>query len=399
MRTANPTTGDSSAGVPVLAVVSDCVMPYNKGGKEARYAALLPRLASSGIRVEVYTMNWWGGSSSPVHDGVVMRAISPLLPLYRGERRSIRQALVFAVCSLRLMFRSFDALEADAIPFLQLYPLKVVSLVRRRPLLVTWHELWGADYWREYLGPAGRVAALLEASAVRLPNRIFAASEGTAERLRAIRGARGGVTVVPNGLDLDEVESAPAVPSSDVICVGRLLAHKKVDAVISAVAQLAGEGLPLTLTVIGQGPELERLGAQSRQLQVDHLVTFLAPVESRTELLGLVKGARVMAFPSEREGFGLVALEALACGTPVITSDHKDNEARHLVEDGVTGVVCPAETARIAAGIRTVLDAGEPMRHAAAASAIDNSWDVIAKGLAGSIFDALPASGAVTVSA
>jgi glycosyltransferase involved in cell wall biosynthesis len=382
---------------PILAVVSDAVMPYHTGGKEARYAALLPRLARAGFRVEVHTMKWWGAGSSRRHDGVTMYELSPLVPLYRGDRRSILQALVFALCSIRLLARRFDALEADAIPFLQLFPLKVVALLRRKPLFVTWHELWGAEYWRGYLGRAGTVAAMLESFAVRLPDHIFAASEGTAARIVALRGDRGGVTVVPNGLDVAEVGDAPALPSTDVICVGRLLAHKKVDIVIGAVAQLADEGLPLTLSVIGQGPELERLRSLSRALGVEGQVSFRPPVEGRRELLGLVKGARVLAFPSEREGFGMVALEALACGTPVITSNHPDNEARHLVRHGITGIVGPSEVSTIAAAVRAVLDAGAPMRTAAADSAADNSWDVVADGLAESIHGALRTAGAAHV--
>lgn len=373
---------------PVLAVVSDAVMPYHTGGKEARYAALLPRLARSGLHVEVHTMRWWGAGPDPVHQGVRMRAVSPLVPLYRGNRRSVLQAVVFALCSMRLLVRRFDALEADAIPFLQLFPLKLVALIRRKPLLVTWHELWGREYWRQYLGPAGVIAAAIEAFAVRLPDHIFAASEGTAERIRALRGDRG-VSVVPNGLDLADIAVAPPGPVTDVLCVGRLLAHKKVDVVVGAVARLRDQGLPVRLLVIGQGPERERLQALAEELGVPEQVEFRAPVEDRRELLGLIKSARVLAFPSEREGFGMVALEALACGTPVVTSGHPDNEARHLVRDGVTGVVGPAEVNTVAEGIVRVLDAGPRMREAARASVADSDWDTIAARLAGSIHTAL----------
>ncbi|GAB3256907.1 glycosyltransferase family 4 protein [Kineosporia babensis] len=379
--------------MPRLAVVSDAVMPYHTGGKEARYAALLPRLARSGLQIDLYTMKWWGSGPDPVHDGVALHALSPMLPLYRGERRSVLQAVVFALCSMRLLLRRFDALEADAIPFLQLFPLKLVALIRRKPLLVTWHELWGRDYWRQYLGPAGVIAAAIEAYAVRLPDHIFAASEGTAERIRVLRGERGGVSVVPNGLDLQHITAAPAGEPSDVLCVGRLLAHKKVDVVLEALAQLPG----LRLLVLGQGPELARLQALALNLGVAERVEFRPPVPDRLELLGLIKAARVLAFPSEREGFGMVALEALACGTPVVTSSHPDNEARRLVQPGVNGVVGPAQAAAVAEGIAQVLSAGAPMRAAARAGVADSDWETIADRLAGSIHTLLGATPPVAV--
>jgi glycosyltransferase involved in cell wall biosynthesis len=174
-----------------------------------------------------------------------------------------------------------------------------------------------------------------------------------------------------------------------VLCVGRLLAHKNVDVVVRAVSRLRDAGRPVRLLVIGQGPEQERLQALTDALGVRDLVEFRPPVEDRLELLGLIKAARVVAFPSEREGFGLVALEALACGTPVVTSGHPDNEARHLVRDGVTGVVCPAGAIEVAEGIARVLDAGPAMREAARASVADSDWDVIAARLATSIHSAL----------
>src|SRR4051812_29502761 len=97
-------------------------------------------------------MNWWGGRKVYRSGGVNYRAIAPRLSLYRGRRRSVLQAVVFAACCLRLLTRRFDAIEADHMPYLQLFPLRVVAWLRRRPLVVTWHESWGPDYWRAYMG-------------------------------------------------------------------------------------------------------------------------------------------------------------------------------------------------------------------------------------------------------
>ena len=132
----------------VLAVVTDALEPFNTGGKEARHAALLPRLGAHGVSVDIYTMHWWDGPRDRRLGALGLHAICPGLPLYHGARRSIRQAVTFAACSLRMLTRSYDVLEADAIPFLHLFPLKLVTTLRRKRLVVTWHEVWGRAYWR-----------------------------------------------------------------------------------------------------------------------------------------------------------------------------------------------------------------------------------------------------------
>jgi glycosyltransferase involved in cell wall biosynthesis len=89
-----------------------------------------------------------------------------------------------------------------------------------------------------------------------------------------------------------------------------------------------------------------------------------------------MKAADSFVLPSRREGFGITALEALACGTPVVTLDHPQNAARDLVTDGVTGAVCEATPTALAAGIERSrgLDAAECR---AAAGPYD--WDRIAE--------------------
>ena len=69
---------------------------------------------------------------------------------------------------------------------------------------------------------------------------------------------------------------------------------------------------------------------------------FYGSLEHTRDVYGLIKSSSVFVLPSVREGFGIVVVEALACGVPVITTDHPDNQARLLVEDGVTGWLCRA---------------------------------------------------------
>lgn len=372
-----------------LAVISDAVEPFHTGGKEARYAAILPRLLAHDIDVDVYTMNWWHDRRRVhQHEGLAMHALCPALPLYSGSRRSIRQAVVFALASLRLLFRRFDVVEADAIPFVQLFPLAAMARLRRRPFLVTWHEVWGRDYWVEYLGPLGRVAAWLEGRAARLPDLIIATSQDTGDRVRALRppGSADAVIVVPPGLSRAEVDAVRPDPEvGEILSVGRLLPNKNVHLVIEALAVLHERGRPVRLTVVGRGPELPRLTSLVAERGLQGAVDFREHVADRADLLALMAGARVLAFPSVREGFGMVALEALACGLPVVTSDHEDNYARRLVTDGVTGRTCPATSSSLAEALAEVMDRHDEMSPKAREAVADHDWDHLAAQVAGAV--------------
>ncbi|HEY3021988.1 MAG TPA: glycosyltransferase family 4 protein [Solirubrobacteraceae bacterium] len=338
---------------PVVALVTDAVFPYHRGGKETRYHEIARRLADR-AEVHVYTMRWWG---EPPREGAVSyHALTPLVPLYSRERRSIRQALVFALGCLTLLVRRFDVIEADHMPYVQLFPLRLVATLRRKRLIVTWHEVWGPAYWRGYLGPLGRVGWWLERLAMRLPDVIIAASPETAERLRERLGDRATIAVAPNGVDLEEIRGAPPAPQrTDLVVVGRLLDHKRIDLLLDAVARLREAGVEASCRIIGDGPQREALHAQAERLGVADLVDFRHDVAGQRELYSLLKAGRVFVFPSAREGFGVAVLEALACGLPVVTTSAPDNLARHLVTRAADGIVCEPSAEAIAVSVQRVL--------------------------------------------
>jgi glycosyltransferase involved in cell wall biosynthesis len=343
----------------MVAMVSDAIHPYHRGGKEQRYYELTSRLAGR-ADVHVYTMHWWSGPQVRTEAGVTFHAISRLLPLYTKDRRSLREAALFGLACLRLLRYDFDVLEADHIPFVQVLVLRLVTAVKRKRFVVTWHEVWGRAYWREYLGRAGLAAWLVEALAMRLPDHIIAASPQTAERLRASLGERRAISVAPNGIDLAETGgSHPDSAPSDLAVVGRLMTHKRVDMLLEAMALLHAEGLPVTCRVIGDGPERAALHEAADALGIAGAVEFRHDVTERKDLYGLLKAARACVFPSAREGFGIAVLEALACGVPVITTSAPDNLARHLVARSVRGTVCEASAPALAAAIKTVLAGGD----------------------------------------
>jgi glycosyltransferase involved in cell wall biosynthesis len=368
-------TSSIQTGRPKVAIVSDAIHPYHRGGKELRYFELMKRLTSY-ADVDMYTMRWWTGPSTCVQDGMRLHAISPLIPLYSNQRRSLTQALRFGLACFRMLKYDFDVLEADHIPFFQVLILGLVTTIKRKPFVATWHEVWGRTHWRQYLGPLGVVAWFVEELAMRAPDHIIAVSEQTAERLRESLGDRAAITVAPNGIDLDAVASAyPDAAPTDLVVVGRLMIHKRVDMLLEAVAALHADGLPVTCRVIGNGPEEEELHRKADQLGISRAVDFRHDVSEQKDVYSLLKAARACVFPSEREGFGIAVIEALACGVPVITTSAPDNLARHLVERSIRGTVCDSSVEALASALRAILDGRGPETGRPEAWLTEYSWE------------------------
>jgi glycosyltransferase involved in cell wall biosynthesis len=340
---------------PTIAVVCDAIYPFSQGGRETRYQELMPRLAQR-YDMHVYTMHWWDGPRSYISDGVTYHAISPLLPMYTGNRRSLRQAVGFGLSCLRLLRCDFSVLDADHIPYSQLYVLWAVTRLKRKPFIVTWHEVWSRTYWCQYLGWAGWIAWLTERMAMRLPDRIIAASPQTAERLLKLRRGRIHVTTVPNGIDVNLIRETAADPEpADIVVVGRLIEHKHVGMLLDVLATLRANGMLLTCRIIGHGPARASLADQAQRLGISDAVEFCDGVTDHHEVYSLIKAGRLFVSLSVREGFGLAILEAIACGVPVLTTVAPDNHAQHLVAKYSRGTVCEPTPEAVTAAIRRLL--------------------------------------------
>jgi glycosyltransferase involved in cell wall biosynthesis len=326
-------------------VVSDALYPWHRGGKEIRYHHLLSRLPEYEMDVVVYSMKWWDRAPEAIEfprGSLVYSALCPRVAMYRGTRRSLVQAVVFAFSTLRLLTRKFDVIEADHMPYLQLLPLRAVAWIRRVPLVITWHEVWGREGWRTYLGRAGFVAANIERICVRLPDAIVAVSEGTAEKLAAIGAKAHRVFVIPSSLEFDQLLSTePSSTAPELIFIGRLIKHKNANLAIEAVSILVSRGFDVHLGVVGVGPEEDRLKAQVEDLGLQSRVVFHSAIDSQQELWSLLRGSRVLLAPSVREGFGLVVAESLALGTPVVCALHADNESSKLIGPSTGSAVPP----------------------------------------------------------
>jgi glycosyltransferase involved in cell wall biosynthesis len=122
-----------------------------------------------------------------------------------------------------------------------------------------------------------------------------------------------------------------------LITLGRLVPRKSVDQLIALMAELP----PTTrLLVVGEGPRLSQLRSQAAEAGVADRVNFLGLV-SEEDKFRLLRMSDVFVSTSQHEGFGLVFLEAMACGLPVVCYDRGGQT--DFLENGATGRLAPAD--------------------------------------------------------
>ena len=349
-----------------VAFVSNVVYPFIEGGAQKRIHEIGTRLAERGHEVTVYGRHFWGGSEETTHEGMTLRAVAPEADLYTDERRSITEAIDFAVRALpplrrRLRNGDHDVVVASVFPYFPVLSSKLATLGTDTPLVTTWHEVWG-DYWEEYLGRLAPGGKLVERVTANTPQHPVTVSGVTADRLAAIGPNRADIAVVPNGIDVTQVRNAP-LPANrsesgfDVLFAGRLIADKNVDVLLEAFDTVASQH-DATLGIIGDGPEADRLRRQARQLDHADRVTFLGFLEEYEAVLGHMRAASVFASPSTREGFGITYAEAMAAGCLVIGADHPDSAADEVIGDA--GFLPEPTVGGVGAALATALSGQAP---------------------------------------
>ncbi|HXH27071.1 MAG TPA: glycosyltransferase [Candidatus Acidoferrum sp.] len=338
-----------------IAFVADAIYPYNMGGKEKRLYEISKRLVKDGREVHIYTMKWWDGPKVIQQDGVYLHGIARLRPLYKEDRRSIGEAIIFSLNCLKLIREPFDVIDVDSMPFFPIFTVRLVAWLKGKKLHATWHEVWGAAYWQSYLGRGGRLAALIESVAMRLPDVIISNSDHTTKLLRRA-GLKQTIITVPLGVDADNIYTIPpSIVTSDVIFIGRLLSHKNADKLVEAVSLVRQDYPHIRCLIVGEGPERKAIENIVAQLGLEANVQLMNFIEDHNELYGLMKSSKMLVLPSEREGFGIVVIEANFCGLPVITTSHQHNAARDLIIEGQNGLLVELDPQRLADAIKTML--------------------------------------------
>lgn len=194
--------------------------------------------------------------------------------------------------------------------------------------------------------------ARLEKLHARRADRVITISRYCAQRLEELYGVRGAA-VVPELIDVDEwrklFEANPAPVNRGeftVLCVCRFYPRKRVDLLLRAAAMLAGRIPELDLRIVGGGPEAAHLRDLALRLRLEKVVTW-AGHATAAALAAEYNRADVFCLPSVQEGFGIVFLEAMAAGKPIVAA--RAAAVPEVVEHGL--LVEPENAAALAEAI------------------------------------------------
>jgi len=250
--------------------------------------------------------------------------------------------------------------------------------------------------------PEGEYRLEGEKRVLQIADRIIAATLAEFAQLQWLYKADvSKIEVIPPGVDLshfypippDEAKEFVGLHPCDnmLLYVGRIEPLKGIDTLLKAISLIEKKGVferfPFCLIVIGgdpfEGPgqlneEMGRLLALREKFGLEHVVTFLGK-RSQDTLPYYYSAAQAVIVPSHYESFGIVALEAMACGTPVVAS--QVGGLAFLVQDGITGFTVPSDEPEALAEKLTLLiedpDLQKRMGEQAALFAQDYSWETI----------------------
>jgi colanic acid/amylovoran biosynthesis glycosyltransferase len=155
--------------------------------------------------------------------------------------------------------------------------------------------------------------------------------------------------VVHCGVDTEKFAQRAGTSAREglrIVNVGRLVDVKGQALLLEALAQLRADGLDVQATIIGDGPERERLRALAGELGVEAAVEFTGAV-GQDDIRGYYERADLFCAPSFAEGVPVVLMEAMATGLPVVATQVMG--VPELVEDGVTGRLVPPGRADLVA--------------------------------------------------
>jgi D-inositol-3-phosphate glycosyltransferase len=306
------------------------------GGMSVYVRELSRELGRRGHRVDIYTRH-----NENAHDRVVeLHKNVRLIHLRLGENQHISKAEMYPYlegffCQLE-QFRLASHLEYDLIH--SHYWLSGMLGIWaqetwKRPHVAMFHSLGAVKNNTGIGGPEPEIRIATENDVIKTCNRIFAPTQREKERLINHYGASPDkISVVPCGVDLeffcpmdqDAARRQLGFNTDDTLAlfVGRFDSMKGLDRLIEAMRYLKHRRHLRLIVVGGDGihtPEGQTLRGLARTFGVEDSIAFIGRIEQK-DLPAYYNAADVMVMPSHYESFGLVSLEALACGIPVVAT-------------------------------------------------------------------------------
>jgi glycosyltransferase involved in cell wall biosynthesis len=320
------------------------------GGQNVHVAALSTALAKHGHAVTVYTRR----DDVRARRRVMLAAGVVVEHVDAGPQRPIPKDAIYPhVGTLAARLRRAWELERPDVVHAHFWMSGIAALEAARPLgipvVLTFHAL-GAEKRRHQgaadTSPPARLAE--EARIAAAADRVIATSSAETFELLRMGAHQRSLRVIPCGVDLTLFRpDGPREPRRRhclrIVTLSRLVPRKGIADVVSALARIPNAELIIAgggeAPELADDPEAQRLAARARELGVGARVYLRGRVE-RTAVPALLRSADVVAAVPWYEPFGIVPVESMACGVPVIASSVGGQV--DTVLDGVTGLHVPA---------------------------------------------------------
>ena len=247
------------------------------------------------------------------------------------------------------------------------------------PMVSTVHATEAGRHSGWINGAISRQVHALESWLVRGSDSLVTCSASMRDEITELFGpGLPDIQVIRNGINVAGWPFAlrrPRTGAAKLLYAGRLEYEKGIHDLIAALPRIRRTHPGATLTIAGEGTQQDWLISEARRHRVLTAVSFTGRLD-HSQLLTALHDADVIVLPSHYEPFGIVALEAAAAGTPLVTSTA--GGLGEAVINGQTGISCaPRDVAGIAAAVRNVLDdpAAAQRRAVAARDRLTSDFD------------------------
>lgn len=289
-----------------------------KGGVEARLVELIRGLSANN-HVTVLTSSTVGSKKQILYGAHIFRC-GPKLNYNLRASFLNRLFFVFSACWESRKF-SFDLVEGtDFVTHLAAW---IIGTFKKIPT-VAWYPDVFLGTWTKNMGLFyGSIGYLLEKFNISHRwSAVITISNATKEKLVAAGFPKRKIKVVYCGIDQDLVKNLPAKKyTQTIVCAGRFVDYKRFDLALEIFAKMSLINEKVRLILIGSGPEEGNLRNLASKLGVADKVKFTGFIKDHRDVLKLINDAFVFLHTSSVEGFGIVILEAMACGTPYVSTD------------------------------------------------------------------------------
>ncbi|AGN00269.1 glycosyltransferase [Salinarchaeum sp. Harcht-Bsk1] len=227
-----------------------------------------------------------------------------------------------------------DVIHAVATPPSTVVAARVGATIARAPVLAEWYD--------PSLSEGG---SWTTSQALKRPGRIVTPSRLTRRQLLELGADDAKLQVIPNAIDLDQIESVDPADEGDVVYARRLDEDANLESLFLGLAELRDRGW--SATIVGDGPARHEYEQQAKDLRIDDRVTFVGACD-REERVSIYRGAHAFVQTARRCVFATELCWALACGCVGIVEYHADSSAHELVEGRDRGfrTTNPRETAQ-----------------------------------------------------